>query len=65
AFLKQVATEVTLPSFAIGGIGLDNLADVLRSGFRRIAVGATVVHSEKPGEAVKRLLAMMDALAVD
>ncbi len=65
AFLKQVATEVTLPSFAIGGIGLDNLADVLRSGFRRIAVGATVVHSEKPGEAAKRLLATMDALAVD
>ena len=65
AFLKQVATEVTLPSFAIGGIGLDNLADVLKTGFRRIAVGATVVHSEKPGEAVKRLLATMDALAVD
>lgn len=65
AFLKQVATEVTLPSFAIGGIGLDNLADVLKTGFRRIAVGASVVQSVKPGESVKRLLAAIDALAVD
>jgi thiamine-phosphate pyrophosphorylase len=47
AFLKQVATELTLPCFAIGGIGLENLNNVLETGFRRIAVGAAVAESVK------------------
>jgi len=38
-FLRQVAAEISLPAFAIGGIALANLALVFEAGFTRIAVG--------------------------
>ena len=38
--LRQVAAEIRLPAFAIGGICRENVAEVLAAGFTRIAVGA-------------------------
>jgi thiamine-phosphate pyrophosphorylase len=37
-FLRQVAGEITLPAFAIGGLTVENLASVLATGFTRVAV---------------------------
>ncbi|MEM8943712.1 MAG: thiamine phosphate synthase [Planctomycetota bacterium] len=39
-YLRQVASEVTLPTFAIGGIDVDNLSQVLETGTKRIAVSS-------------------------
>jgi len=38
--LRQVAHEISLPTFAIGGIDLNNAADVFKTGIQRIALGA-------------------------
>ena len=41
-FLRQVAAEICLPAFAIGGIDLTNLRQVREAGFSRVAVGAAI-----------------------
>jgi thiamine-phosphate pyrophosphorylase len=62
-FLKQVAGEVNLPCFAIGGIHVENLGGVFETGFRRIAVGASVVKSPDPRKSAKQLLAVLGKVA--
>ncbi len=61
-FLRQAASETTLPAYAIGGIQLDNLNQVIESGFRRVAVGAAIVDSADPARSVAMFRA---ALAAD
>ncbi len=63
-YLREVAAEVRLPTFAIGGIGADNLPDVLSAGILRIAVGAAVTEAENPGVAARELLVMLENSAV-
>jgi thiamine-phosphate pyrophosphorylase len=41
-FLKQVAAEISLPAFAIGGITRENLPQVLATGLRRVAVSGAM-----------------------
>lgn len=62
AFLKQAARETALPAYAIGGINLDNLNQVIESGFRRVAVGAAITQSTDAAEAVA---GFRSALAAD
>jgi thiamine-phosphate pyrophosphorylase len=40
--LRQVASEIRLPAFAIGGIKVDNLPQVLATGIRRVAVAGAL-----------------------
>jgi len=53
--LKQVAAEIRLPAFAIGGITEENLSDVLAAGFRRIAVSSAVIDAADSAHAAKML----------
>lgn len=39
-YLREVAAEITLPTFAIGGINADNLPQVLDTGITRVAVSS-------------------------
>jgi len=55
------AGERAFPWFAIGGISEGNLAEVLRAGASRIAVGAAVTSAGDPGHAVVRLRSMLRA----
>jgi thiamine-phosphate pyrophosphorylase len=41
-FLREVAAEIALPAFAIGGITHENLPDVLATGFSRVAIGGAL-----------------------
>jgi thiamine-phosphate pyrophosphorylase len=59
-YLREVAAEIRLPTFAIGGIAADNLPDVLATGIARIAVGAAVTEAAKPGVAARELLVMLE-----
>lgn len=54
-FLKQVQQEISLPAFAIGGIGPDNVARVGATGFRRVAVSHSVVGAADPARAARSL----------
>lgn len=60
-FLRQVAGEIGLPAFAIGGVRLDNLSQVIAAGLRRVAVSDAVWRAADPAEAARRLLEQLAA----
>jgi thiamine-phosphate pyrophosphorylase len=41
-FLAEVAKEIELPAYAIGGIDAGNVSQVIQAGFRRVAVGGAI-----------------------
>jgi len=53
--LRAVTAEIRLPVFAIGGIGLNNLAEVLQTGIRRIAVSGAVLNAPDPAATARGL----------
>jgi thiamine-phosphate pyrophosphorylase len=55
-FLRQVANAIDCPAFAIGGIGLDNLAEVLNSNIQRVAVSSAIWQAESPATAARAFL---------
>jgi thiamine-phosphate pyrophosphorylase len=60
AFVREAAAETGLPAFALGGIGPENVAQVVVAGARRIAVGAAVAGSEDPERVARLLRAALD-----
>ncbi len=54
--LEEVRREIRLPAFAIGGIGQENLEQVLRTGFDRVAVSGAVLQTPDPAGEARRLL---------
>jgi thiamine-phosphate pyrophosphorylase len=58
-FVRQVAAEITLPAFAIGGIDAENIGDVIAAGASRVAVSGAVCRAADPREAVRELLGRM------
>jgi thiamine-phosphate pyrophosphorylase len=61
--VKQVHVDVTLPIFCIGGIKIDNLADVIGAGARRVAIVSGLLKAPDVAEyarAVKRLLSALN-----
>lgn len=57
--LRQVAAEIRLPAFAIGGISPGNAAEVLAAGFTRLAVSSAIVGAASPAEAVRQFKAVL------
>jgi len=60
AFLQEVAREISLPAFAIGGINLGNVKQVVTAGVVRVAVGAGLVNAEDVSARVKEFRAALD-----
>ena len=60
-FLREVVGRISLPAFAIGGITLENLSEVLATGVTRVAVRDAIASTDDPAAAVrtfrKRLIA--------
>jgi thiamine-phosphate pyrophosphorylase len=59
-FVRHVAAETTLPAFALGGITVENVGQVVAAGLRRIAVSGAICASDDPraaARAMKRALA--------
>jgi thiamine-phosphate pyrophosphorylase len=54
--LREVSREIRLPAFAIGGIDLDRLAQVLAAGVQRVAVSGAIVKASDPAAAAKTFL---------
>jgi thiamine-phosphate pyrophosphorylase len=59
-FVRWAAAHVTIPWFAIGGITLQNLDDVLAAGARRVCVVSAILEASDP---VKACQAFRDRLA--
>jgi thiamine-phosphate pyrophosphorylase len=60
-FLRRVAGEIRIPAFAIGGITLANLDEVLAAGGTRVAVSGAITNSTSPAEAVDAFRARLAA----
>jgi thiamine-phosphate pyrophosphorylase len=54
--VREVASEISLPWFAIGGINAENVSAVLEAGATRIAVSHAILSAEDPAS-VTRVLA--------
>lgn len=57
----QSMADGTLPWFAIGGIGLGNVEQVVEAGARRIVVVRAITEADDPEDAARALLAALDA----
>ena len=60
---EETVGGVVLPWFAIGGIDLGNVEEVLRAGASRIVVVRAITEAEDPTAAAQALLAALDAAA--
>jgi thiamine-phosphate pyrophosphorylase len=58
-FVRQVAAEIRLPAFAIGGITLQNIEEVREAGISRVAVASAVTAAAKPLAAATALRAVL------
>jgi thiamine-phosphate pyrophosphorylase len=59
-FVRRAAAETSLPAFAIGGVTLANLPQVLAAGARRVAVSGAICRAEDPGAAARALRQLLD-----
>jgi len=60
-FLTQVVDEIQIPAFAIGGIDLTNVDQVIRSGMHRVAVTGAIRDSDNPVEVAQQLKMVLNA----
>lgn len=58
-YVKQVAEEVSLPWYAIGGINSDNMEELLAAGASRVAVSGAVCGADSAGPATAALVAQL------
>ncbi|MEO2046444.1 MAG: thiamine phosphate synthase [Pirellulales bacterium] len=58
--LRQVAKEISLPAYAIGGIHADNLEQVLATGIKQIAVSGAVARNPNPRAEAGKLIRILE-----
>jgi thiamine-phosphate pyrophosphorylase len=59
-FVRHAAAATSLPAFAIGGVTLENLPEVLASGVRRVAVGHAICAADDPRSVAARFRHLLD-----
>lgn len=62
--VREVAEAIQLPWFAIGGLELSNLAEVLEAGAQRVAVVRAVARAADPEAAAAELIGAMRRVGV-
>ena len=55
-FVRQVAAEISLPWFAIGGIDATNVKTVTAAGAQRVAISGAICSAQNPQQAAASLL---------
>lgn len=53
--VRQVVAELRIPAFAIGGIGPENISQVITAGATRVALGSAVSEASDPTAALRQL----------
>ncbi len=59
-FVRHAAAETSLPAFAIGGVTLANLPEVVAAGARRVAVSGAICRAEDPRAAAIAMRQILD-----
>ncbi|MDO4551820.1 MAG: thiamine phosphate synthase [Planctomycetia bacterium] len=62
--LRNVAAEIRLPAFAIGGISLNNLEQVISAGFTRVAISSAVTLQKTENEITDTIKAIKNILEI-
>lgn len=57
--VREIAAEISLPAFAIGGIDAANASLVRSAGLQRVAVSRAVTHSADPGQTIRAIRAAL------
>lgn len=57
--IREVASEISLPAFAIGGITVENLPEVVSAGATRVAVSGAITQADNPAAAVGQMLKLL------
>lgn len=60
ALVGQVAAEIRLPAFAIGGITPQTLPEVIAAGLRRVAVSGAITQARDPAAVVQQMRSRLD-----
>ncbi len=58
-YVRYAENNATVPWFAIGGISLDNIDDVVKAGAERVAVVREIMSAENPTQITRDLLAQL------
>ncbi|HJZ59829.1 MAG TPA: thiamine phosphate synthase, partial [Gemmataceae bacterium] len=59
-FIRSATAETSLPAFALGGIGPQNVGLVVEAGARRVAVSAAITKADDPQQAARELRAALE-----
>jgi thiamine-phosphate pyrophosphorylase len=59
SFIREVARQIAIPWFAIGGIDQANLKEVFDAGATRVAVSGALIEADVPGAAARSLKTML------
>ena len=55
-YVEWVSQNIDIPAFAIGGIDLTNVSEVIQHGAKRIAVVRAIINAQSPENAAKEFL---------
>lgn len=55
-YVNWVSKNIQIPYFAIGGINLENVDEVIKNGAKRIAVVRAIINAENPEHAAEKIL---------
>ncbi len=58
-YVKWVSENIKIPAFAIGGIDLTNVQDVVNCGAKKIAVVRAIINSQNPEKAAREFLKVL------
>jgi thiamine-phosphate pyrophosphorylase len=58
-FVREVAAEIQLPWFPIGGIDQSNVEQLIDAGASRVAISGAICRSDNPGQAAEQLVARL------
>lgn len=63
-YISEIAREIALPAYAIGGITLENAASVVSAGATRLAVSSAICSAEDPYVATMKLMEILSTATV-
>ena len=59
-FIREAVAATSLPTFALGGIGPENISQVVAAGGRRVAVSSCIGCADDPEQIARVLRAALD-----
>ena len=54
-FIRAVSEETTIPAFALGGIDLTNISEIVAAGGKRVAVSSLIAQADEPRSVARQL----------